>query len=177
MDRLAHSFEAPMVLTPGSVTLNQLRALRDERSRVAIHEAAIRDVQAAHEAVQRTLARGVVAYGINTGFGKFAQTIIPAQRLAELQTNLVLSHSAGTGALLSDEVVRLMMILKSISLARGYSGVRPEVVGTLLRLINARVYPCIPAKGSVGASGDLAPLAHLSSVLIGEGRVGERTPK
>jgi histidine ammonia-lyase len=179
MDRLAHSFEAPMVLTPGSVTLNQLRALRDERSQVAIHEAAIRDVQAAHEAVQRTLARGVVAYGINTGFGKFAQTIIPAQRLAELQTNLVLSHSAGTGALLPDEVVRLMMILKSISLARGYSGVRREVVDTLLRLINARVYPCIPAKGSVGASGDLAPLAHLAAALIGVGEVrvnGQQIP-
>src|SRR5207344_2161047 len=126
-----------------------------ERVHVLIHEAALRDVQASREAVQRTLARGAVAYGINTGFGKFAQTLIPADRLAELQTNLVLSHSAGTGALLSDDVVRLVMVLKAISLARGFSGVRPEVIQTLLRLINARVYPCIPAKGSVGASGDL----------------------
>jgi histidine ammonia-lyase len=171
MDRLAHSFEAGVVLTPGSVTLHQLRALRNERVQVQIHEAALRDVQAAHEAVLRTLARGTVAYGINTGFGKFAQTIIPADRLAELQTNLVLSHSAGTGVLLTDDVVRLVMLLKTISLARGYSGVRPEVVDTLLRLINARVYPCIPAKGSVGASGDLAPLAHLAAALIGVGEV------
>jgi histidine ammonia-lyase len=171
MDRLARSFEAAMVLTPGGVTLDQLRALRDERVQIQIHEAALRDVQAAHEAVLRTLARGSVTYGINTGFGKFAQTIIPADRLAELQTNLVLSHSAGTGALLTDDVVRLVMALKTISLARGYSGARLEVVHTLLRLINARVYPCIPAKGSVGASGDLAPLAHLAAALIGVGEV------
>jgi histidine ammonia-lyase len=171
MDRLANHFDVPIVLTPGSVTLAQLRCLRDERVHLQIDEAALRDVQAAHGAVQRTLTRGTVAYGINTGFGKFAQTIIPADRLAELQTNLVLSHSAGTGGLLADDVVRLVMVLKTISLARGYSGVRPEVVHTLLRLINARVYPCIPAKGSVGASGDLAPLAHLAAALIGVGQV------
>src|SRR5262245_1360799 len=171
MDRLAHSSAAPMVLTPGSVILGELRALRDERVQIRIDQTALADVQAAHQAVQRTLARGSVAYGINTGFGKFAQTIIPADRLTELQTNLVLSHSAGTGALLSDEVVRLIMVLKTISLARGYSGVRPEVIEMLLALINARIYPCIPAKGSVGASGDLAPLAHLTAALIGVGEV------
>jgi histidine ammonia-lyase len=168
-----------MVITPGSVTVGQLRRLRDERVHLQMHEAALRDVQAAHQAVARTLERGTVAYGINTGFGKFGQKIIPLDRLAELQTNLVLSHSVGTGPLLSDEIVRLVMALKATSLGRGYSGVRPEVIRTLLRLINARVYPCIPAKGSVGASGDLAPLAHLAAALIGVGEVrveGQRMP-
>jgi histidine ammonia-lyase len=171
MDRLADQSDVVMVLAPGSVTLAQLRRLRDERVRLQMHEAALRDVQAAHQAVSRTLARGTVAYGINTGFGKFAQEIIPPDRLAELQTNLVLSHSVGTGAPLADGVVRMVMALKAISLARGYSGVRPEVIDALLSLLNARVYPCIPAKGSVGASGDLAPLAHLAAALIGVGDV------
>jgi histidine ammonia-lyase len=161
------------------VALAQLRQLRNEHVRVRLHEAALRDVHAARQAVMRTLERGAVAYGVNTGFGKFAQAIIPAARLGELQTNLVLSHSAGTGALLTDEVVRLVMLLKAIGLARGYSGVRPEVVDALLALVNARVYPCIPCKGSVGASGDLAPLAHLAAALIGVGEVrvdGHRMP-
>jgi histidine ammonia-lyase len=176
---MANQIDSVMVLAPGSVTLAQLRRLRDERVHLEMHETALRDVHAAHQAIIRTLARGTVAYGINTGFGKFAQTIIPPDRLAELQTNLVLSHSAGTGALLSDDVVRLVMVLKAISLARGYSGVRPEVIHALLCLVNARVYPCIPAKGSVGASGDLAPLAHLAAALIGVGEVridGQRMP-
>lgn len=133
MDRLADQSGVTMVLVPGSVTLGQLRCLRDERVQLQMHEAALRDVEASHQAVTRTLERGTVAYGINTGFGKFAQTIIPRDRLAELQTNLVLSHSAGTGALLGDDVVRVAMALKAIGLARGHSGVRPEVIDALLR--------------------------------------------
>ena len=167
------------VLSPGGVTLAQLRGMRDERLPVRLHEGALKEVEAAHRVVARILERGTVAYGINTGFGKFVHQTIPADRLGELQRNLVLSHSAGTGALLSDQVVRLVMILKAIGLGRGCSGVRPEVVEALLALVNARVYPCIPAKGSVGASGDLAPLAHLAAALIGVGEVrmgGERLP-
>ena len=172
MDRpMANRSDATTVLTPGSVTLAQLRRLRDERVRVQMHDASLRDVQASRDAVVRALQRGKIAYGINTGFGKFAQTVIAPDRLAELQTNLVLSHSAGTGDLLADETVRLVIILKAISLARGHSGVRPEVVHALLQLANAHVYPCIPGKGSVGASGDLAPLAHLAAALIGTGEV------
>src|SRR5262249_14184791 len=171
MDRLANPSLTGMVLRPGSVRLAQLRAVYAQPIEVQIAPAAFADVQASCEAVQRTVARGSVAYGINTGFGKFAQTIVPPDRLAELQTNLVLSHSAGTGSLLSDDVVRLLMVLKAISLARGCSGVRPEVVHTLMRLVNAHVYPCIPEKGSVGASGDLAPLAHLAAAMIGVGDV------
>src|SRR5262249_55957241 len=172
MDRpMAKRSDATTVLAPGSVTLPQLRRLHDERVHVQMDEAALRDVQAARDAVIRALQRGKTAYGINTGFGKFAQTVIAPDRLAELQTNLVLSHRAGTGELLADQTVRLVMILKAISLARGYSGVRPEVVQALLHLVNTRVYPCIPGKGSVGASGDLAPLAHLAAALIGTGEV------
>jgi histidine ammonia-lyase len=114
---------------------------------------------------------GEVVYGINTGFGKLAQTIIPHERLAELQRNLVLSHSAGTGEPLAPGVVRLVLATKAVSLARGHSGVRPELVDALLGLCNAGLLPRIPSKGSVGASGDLAPLAHLACVLIGEGEV------
>ena len=111
-----------------------------------------------------------MVYGINTGFGKLASTKIAHDRLAELQRNLVLSHSVGTGDALPDGVVRLILATKAVSLARGHSGIRPAMVDALLALANANVLPVIPAKGSVGASGDLAPLAHLSCVLIGEGQ-------
>ena len=113
-------------------------------------------------------------YGINTGFGKMSQTRISAAKLADLQHNLLLSHSTGTGPLLDDNIVRLIMLLKVLGLARGYSGVRRQVVDALVALINHEVYPCIPAKGSVGASGDLAPLAHLSATLTGTGEMRYR---
>ncbi|MFS2055922.1 aromatic amino acid lyase, partial [Variovorax sp. CT11-76] len=124
---------------------------------------------AAQATVRRIVEAGEVVYGINTGFGKLAQTIIPPERLAELQRNLVLSHSVGTGVPLPDGVVRLVLATKAVSLARGHSGVRPEIVDALLALFNAGLLPRIPSKGSVGASGDLAPLAHMACVLIGEG--------
>ena len=124
---------------------------------------------AAQAAVQRIVDEDQVVYGINTGFGKLASTKIAPDRLAELQRNLVLSHSVGTGDPLAANVVRLVLTTKAVSLARGHSGVRPELVDALLALANAGVMPRIPAKGSVGASGDLAPLAHLACVLIGEG--------
>jgi len=124
--------------------------------------------------VAEILAAGRVVYGINTGFGALAQTTIPAAQLEELQRRLVLSHSVGVGELLPDQVVRLVIGLKIVGLARGFSGVRPLVIAALLSLLRENVLPCIPAKGSVGASGDLAPLAHLAALLIGEGsaRVG-----
>ena len=115
------------------------------------------------------VASGAVVYGVNTGFGLLANTSIPEADLEKLQRNLVLSHACGVGPLLPDSVVRLIMALKIASLSRGASGVRRETVLALGRLLEAEVYPCIPAKGSVGASGDLAPLAHLSAVLIGVG--------
>ena len=115
--------------------------------------------------------RGEPAYGVNTGFGRLAQTHIPNDQLELLQTNLVLSHAVGVGAPLPAPVVRLTLALKIATLARGYSGVRRELVDALVKLYNADVLPRIPSKGSVGASGDLAPLAHLSAVLLGVGEV------
>ncbi len=121
--------------------------------------------------VARLTAGTDPVYGINTGFGKLAQTRIPADRLAELQRNLVRSHSAGVGAPLPDDVVRLVLLLKAASLAHGHSGVRAVLVERLLAMLAADALPVVPAQGSVGASGDLAPLAHLASTLIGEGEL------
>src|SRR5438270_6573618 len=130
-------------------------------------------------AVDRIVAGGETIYGVNTGFGSLANTRIPAERLAELQTNLILSHSAGLGDPLPRHVVRLMIILKLLGLGRGHSGVRPLVIEALQRLLDADAMPLIPSQGSVGASGDLAPLAHLISALMGYGRIclaGEIAP-
>ena len=122
------------------------------------------------------MSTGRTVYGVNTGFGKLAQKRIDPGRLTTLQTNLVLSHAAGTGPLLDDDTVRLAMTLKAASIARGFSGVRWEIVQALIDLLEHGITPCVPAKGSVGASGDLAPLAHISAALMGVGdaRVGGR---
>ena len=167
----ASSTSEVLTLAPGAVGLAQLRRIHAGVPRLALHESARAGLLAAQATVQGILASGDVVYGINTGFGKLAQTIIPPNRLAELQRNLVLSHSVGTGDPLAAGVVRLVLATKAVSLARGHSGVRPEIVDALLALHNAGLLPRIPAKGSVGASGDLAPLAHLACVLIGEGEV------
>ncbi len=159
------------ILTPGQVRLNTLKILCYQPVELALDPAAYTAIRAAQKTVATLVSQGEVAYGINTGFGRLAQTLIPADRLAELQRNLVLSHSVGVGDWLPDTVVRLIMVTKITSLARGHSGIRPELINALIALFNAGVMPCIPAKGSVGASGDLAPLAHLSLMLIGEGQV------
>ena len=161
---------ASMVLAPGQVTLSELRSLSAGGIRIALHPDARAGMQASEATVQRIVDEDQVVYGINTGFGKLASTKIAHDRLAELQRNLVLSHSVGTGDPLADDVVRIVLVTKAISLARGHSGVRPALVDALLALANADVLPVIPAQGSVGASGDLAPLAHLACVLIGEGQ-------
>jgi histidine ammonia-lyase len=158
-----------LTLVPGAVSLAQWRRIHAGGVQLALDAVARAGLAAAQATVQSIVDAGQVAYGINTGFGKLAQTIIPPERLAELQRNLVLSHAVGTGAPLPAAVVRLVLATKAVSLARGHSGVRPELVDALLALFNAGVLPRIPAKGSVGASGDLAPLAHLTCVLIGEG--------
>ena len=156
-------------LSPGALTLDLLRTVWREPARVALDSASRTRIDAAAAAIARVIAEGRVVYGVNTGFGSLARTHIDAGRLSELQRALVLSHSAGTGPLLDDAVVRLALVLKIASLARGYSGVRFEIVDALMRVLNAELIPCIPSQGSVGASGDLAPLAHLAGVLIGEG--------
>ncbi|SCK07717.1 histidine ammonia-lyase [Variovorax sp. HW608] len=162
---------APIVLTPGEVDLAALRRVHAGGVQLALAPSARAGLVAAQATVRKIIDAGAVVYGINTGFGKLAQTIIPTERLAELQRNLVLSHACGTGEPLDAGVVRLVLATKAVSLARGHSGVRPEIVDALLALCNAGLSPRIPSKGSVGASGDLAPLAHLACVLIGEGEV------
>ncbi|MFS2223366.1 histidine ammonia-lyase [Pantoea sp. B65] len=166
-------------LIPGAVDLAMLNAIYHGGVTLRLDDGARDEVLKAHDTVTAIVSSGKVTYGINTGFGKLAQTTIPAERLAELQRNLVLSHSVGLGDLLPDNVVRLVMATKVISLARGHSGVRIALIDALISLFNAGIMPCIPEKGSVGASGDLAPLAHLSLMLLGEGEVrvnGELIP-
>jgi histidine ammonia-lyase len=138
---------------------------------LSISDAAYADIDRSARAVSAIVARGEPAYGINTGFGRLAQTHIPNDQLELLQSNLVLSHAVGVGDPLPAPVVRLMLALKIQSLSRGYSGVRRELVDALVKLYNADVLPRVPSKGSVGASGDLAPLAHMSTVLLGVGEV------
>src|SRR5271163_1933649 len=128
----------------------------------------------AADLVDKIIATGDAAYGINTGFGLLAQTRIPTEQLELLQSNLLLSHAAGVGDALPDPVVRLILALKINALARGYSGITLAVIDALLALLQHEIYPLIPAQGSVGASGDLAPLAHLSAVLLGIGEMRVR---
>jgi histidine ammonia-lyase len=151
--------------------LATLRKIARENPPLELNPACLPALRAGCESVERIVASGKPAYGINTGFGRLSQTRIPAEELEELQENIVLSHAAGTGPLLDDAAVRLILALKIFSLATGHSGVRPQLVERLLELYNRGIYPCIPAKGSVGASGDLAPLAHLSLALLGLGDV------
>ena len=159
-----------LVLRPGHVSLAELRRLSAGGVLLTLDPAALAGMLAAQATVQTIVDEDQVVYGINTGFGKLASTKIAHDHLADLQRNLVLSHSVGTGEPLPDPVVRMVLATKAVSLARGHSGVRPALVDALLALANADVLPVIPAKGSVGASGDLAPLAHLACVLIGEGQ-------
>jgi histidine ammonia-lyase len=161
-----------LALGAGAVTLADLRRVYRDEIDIALDEAAVVPrLEASQRVVQRIANADSAVYGINTGFGKLAQTRIAHDHLAELQRNLVLSHSAGVGAPLAPAVVRLALVTKAVGLARGYSGVRPDIVRALVALANANVLPRIPSKGSVGASGDLAPLAHLTRILIGEGEV------
>ena len=165
-----------ITLHPGSITLAELRATW-AGAPVALADEAWAAIDASAAAIGRILAGGRTVYGVNTGFGILAQTRIPAERLAELQRNLILSHSCGLGDALDPRIVRLAMILKAVGLARGHSGVRRDVVERLLALVAADALPVIPGQGSVGASGDLAPLAHMGAALIGEGDMilgGER---
>ena len=138
---------------------------------VSLDPACLPAIEASAATVAGIVTSGRTVYGINTGFGLLAQTSIPVGKLAELQRRLVLSHSAGVGRLMPPAIVRLIMALKVVGLARGYSGVRPAVIEQILSFLRADIVPCVPGKGSVGASGDLAPLAHLSAALIGVGEV------
>jgi len=159
------------ILNPGTLTLDDVEHLLAAPEPVSLSAAAGPAIAAAAATVQSALARHEPVYGVNTGFGKLAKTRIADDQLRELQRRLLLSHAAGVGPPLADAIVRLILILKANALARGYSGVRPAVIQRLLDFANAGALPVVPERGSVGASGDLAPLAHLCLPLIGEGEL------
>ncbi|MBV1839502.1 histidine ammonia-lyase [Photobacterium ganghwense] len=157
-------------IQPGKLSLKELRKISRQRVTLSLANYAYDDMLTSTQVVDNIIKEDKVVYGINTGFGLLANTRIAVEDLETLQRSIVLSHAAGIGEFMDDCTVRLMMALKINSLARGYSGIRPLVVDALITLVNAEIYPCIPKKGSVGASGDLAPLAHMSTVLLGEGQ-------
>ena len=159
-----------LTLDPTRIDLSILRQLWQGEA-CKLDDASLDRVRASAASVERIVAGGETVYGVNTGFGLLANTRIPPERLAELQRNLILSHSCGLGDMLPRHVVRLMIVLKLLGLGRGYSGVRPVVIDALQGLLDRDAMPLIPAQGSVGASGDLAPLAHLIAALLGEGRI------
>jgi histidine ammonia-lyase len=149
--------------------LSRLRDVYEQPVRLAFSDAALSAIDRGQRAIEAIVARGETVYGVNTGFGLLANTSIARADLEDLQRNLVLSHACGVGPLLGEDVVRLILVLKIASLSRGASGVRRQTVLALQKLAEAEIYPCIPSKGSVGASGDLAPLAHMAALLIGVG--------
>lgn len=153
------------------VSLHELRRAWLEPLSVTLGEDAQRAIAESQELIDDVVAHGDTVYGVNTGFGRLASVSVSDDELATLQENLVRSHAVGVGEDLDDDTVRLIMLMKVIALAEGFSGVRLELVDTLCALINANIYPRIPSRGSVGASGDLAPLAHLAGALIGIGEV------
>ncbi|WP_284617283.1 histidine ammonia-lyase [Aquabacterium humicola] len=168
-----------LVLKPGALTLEDLQAIHRGGVQLALDPSAARVIEASAAVVQRAAAGDAPVYGVNTGFGKLANKRISEADLALLQLNLIRSHSVGVGAPLQPEVVRLMLAMKAASLARGASGVRPAVIDSLLNVFNAGLVPFVPSQGSVGASGDLAPLSHMTLALIGEGEFlvdGKRKP-
>lgn len=170
---------SPLLLSGQPLSLEQIAAVALSGFEVGLDPAVLPAIRASRSVVDGLLARGEIAYGINTGFGKLSDIRIEAGQLRDLQRNLLRSHACGLGDPLPEDEVRAMILLRANVLAKGFSGVRPEVIDGLLQLLNRRIHPVVPSRGSVGASGDLAPLAHLALPLIGEGEVfveGRRIP-
>jgi len=160
-----------------SLTIDAVEAVARHGARTVLDEEARERVAASRGVIDAILEAGQVAYGINTGFGKLADVLIPPDQLEQLQLNLLRSHACGVGEPFAEDVVRAMLLLRANVLATGHAGCRPVVVERVLELLNAGVHPVVPSQGSVGASGDLAPLAHLALPLVGEGEAmvgGER---
>ena len=166
-------------LTGDRLTLEDLVAVARRGFRVSLAPEAVERVEAARAVIDAAVAEGRVVYGVTTGFGKFSDVVIPREKLPELQLNLVRSHAAGVGEPLPEETVRALVLLRANCLAKGFSGVRAATIERLVALLNVGVHPLVPSRGSVGASGDLAPLAHLALALVGEGEAfwaGRRRP-
>jgi histidine ammonia-lyase len=160
---------APLLLSGQNLSLDEIHHVARGGRQVGLAPSALARVDASRQLIEEILAKEVAVYGVNTGFGKLSDVRIPGNHLSELQVNLLRSHACGLGRPLSDAEVRAMLLLRANVLAKGFSGVRREVIEMLTNLLNRGVHPVVPEKGSVGASGDLAPLAHLALVLIGEG--------
>lgn len=159
----------PLAIDGNSLTLHDVVRVARDRAAVTLDDGARSRMQRVRDVVEQKLASGEAVYGVNTGFGKLSEMAIPPHRLAELQVNLVRSHAAGVGPLLPEDEVRAMMLLRANVLAKGHSGVRPDLAELLLGMLNAGLFPPVPEQGSVGASGDLAPLSHLALSMLGEG--------
>jgi histidine ammonia-lyase len=170
--------EKKYTITREKLTLGRIKYILENNLEIELNGSVREDVRRSREVIENMLRSNSRAiYGVTTGFGKFADVRIPAGDLDELQRRIVLSHAAGVGNPMSEKIVKAMMLIKILSLSRGYSGIRPETLDLLISMFNLNILPVIPEKGSVGASGDLAPLAHLALVLIGEGEAvvdGER---
>lgn len=164
-------FPAQVILQGAALSRSDVLAVARHHAPVELGQRAIARMKAARQVIDHMTQEGRRVYGVTTGFGYLSRVRIPREQLIDLQHNLLRSHAAGVGEPLSEEIVRAMMLLLAASLARGHSGVRIEVVELLLHMLNKRFYPVIPSRGSVGASGDLAPLSHLALTLIGEGEV------
>ena len=160
-----------LTLQPGALTLADLRRVYFQGVKLVMEEKTWGQIETAQALVREKVEGGDIVYGVNTGFGRLAQKHIEPELLGELQHNLILSHATGVGEYIDDATVRLILLLKINGLARGVSGIRREVVELLIAMLNNNILPAVPEKGSVGASGDLAPLAHLSLPVIGEGKV------
>lgn len=161
--------DSRITLDGNCLTIDQVLDVAYQNTPVELSQEAIRRVNRAARAVQDLLRKGDIVYGVTTGFGAFKDRIISPDQVEELQRNILMSHAVGTGNLFDIPTTRAMMVIRANTLANGYSGIRQETLELLLEMLNRGVHPCIPEKGSLGASGDLAPLAHMSMVLIGEG--------
>ena len=159
----------PVMVDGESLTLEDVVQVARHNEPVTLHDSAVPRIKSSRAVVETAVKEGDVVYGVNTGFGDLADVSINKEDLARLQVNLIRSHSVGVGPSFSLEVVRGIMLLRANALAKGYSGVRLEVIETLIEMLNKDVVPVVPQQGSVGSSGDLAPLAHMALVLIGEG--------
>src|SRR5881396_3582962 len=163
---------APVTLDGRSLSIQDVVAVARHGASVSIAPRAVDAVRASRRTVEAAIAGGATIYGVTTGFGKLAHVRIPPERARQLQLNLIRSHASGVGDPLSEEAVRAMMLLRANVLVRGTSGVRPALPELIVAMLNKRVHPRVPSQGSVGASGDLAPLAHLALAMIGEGEDG-----
>jgi len=159
----------PLLLTGRDLVIDNVIEVARGRRPVALADETAERMRASRAVIERLVADGVTVYGVTTGFGDLADVRIEPSQTADLQRNLVRSHAAGVGPPLPDEVVRAMLVLRANALAVGLSGVRPDIVELLIGMLNAAVHPVVPSRGSLGASGDLAPLAHIALVVIGEG--------